>query len=185
MKAAIYARVSTEEQTTDNQNADIKRWLESHNISDDDIVWYRENESAWKLNHQHELARLLGDLRSGRRKFDVLLVWALDRLSRQGIVPLISLINSLRSYGCLIASCKEPWLSPENNMQEVWIAFIAWAANFESSRKSERVKAAHEKARLKGVHIGRPKGKRDQKKRRKSGYYNRWYNKKLPDEYIG
>lgn len=178
MKVAIYARVSTEEQTTSNQDADIKRWLESHSVPDDNTVYYRENESAWKLNHQHELARLLNDLRSGKRKFDVLLIWSLDRLSRQGIVPMISLINSLRSYGCLVASCKEPWLSPENCMQEVFTAFTSWMASYESTRKSERVKAAHERARANGVHIGRPKGKKDKTSRRKSGYYNRWSGKK-------
>jgi putative DNA-invertase from lambdoid prophage Rac len=184
LKVAIYARVSTEDQTTENQTADIVRWLSAHNISNEDVVWYRENESAWKLNHQAELSRLLRDLRTGRRKFDVLLVWALDRLSRQGIVPLISMLNSLRSYGCLISSCKEPWLSPENNMQEAFVAFIAWAAKFESDRKSERVKASHERARSKGVHIGRPKGKKDSTShpRRKSGYYERWAGKKLPAE---
>ena len=184
MKVAIYARVSTDDQTTENQTADIKRWLESHNVPDESITWYRENESAWKLNHQRELAHLLRDLRTGKRKFDELLVWALDRLSRQGIVPLISLLNSLRSYGCLIASCKEPWLSPENNMQEAFVAFIAWAAKFESDRKSERVKASHERARSKGVHIGRPKGKKDKAShpRRKSGYYERWSGKKVSDK---
>lgn len=185
MKVAIYARVSTDEQTTENQYADIRRWLAARNISDENVVWYKENESAWKLNHQSELARLLHDLRTGKRKFDVLLVWALDRLSRQGIVPLISLINSLRSYGCLVASCMEPWMTPENNMQEAFTAWNAWMAKFESDRKSERVRAAHERAREKGVHIGRPSGKHDKTPRRRSGYYQRWAGKKLPGENDG
>lgn len=185
MRVAIYARVSTDEQTTENQYADIRRWLESRNVPDDSITWYKENESAWKLNHQAELSRLLRDLRTGKRKFDVLLVWALDRLSRQGIVPLITLLNSLRSYGCLVASCKEPWLTPENNMQEAFVAFTAWAAKFESDRKSERVRASHEKVRAKGGHIGRPKGKHDKEPRRKSGYYQRWAGKKDPAENDG
>ncbi len=182
MKVAIYARVSTDEQTTDNQTLDLQKWLDGRGVSPEDTTWYKENESAWKLNHQHELARLLNDLRSGKRRFDVLLVWALDRLSRQGIVPLISQINTLRSYGCLLASCKEPWLSPENTMQEAFVAFIAWAAKFESDRKSQRVLAAHAKLRAQGVHIGRPKGKKDKDPRRKSGYYNRWASKKDPAE---
>jgi DNA invertase Pin-like site-specific DNA recombinase len=165
--------------------ADIQRWTDSRNILADKITWYKESESAWKLNHQHELARLMRDLRTGKRKYDVLLVWALDRLSRQGIVPLIMTINALRSYGCLVASCKEPWLTPENNMQEAFVAFTAWAAKFESDRKSERVRAAHEKARANGVHIGRPKGKMDKEPRKKSGYHMRWANKKLSADFNG
>lgn len=182
VKVALYARVSTDEQAIENQYADMQRWLEAHGVSEETVTWYKESESAWKLNHQAELARLMRDLRSGKRKYDVLLVWSLDRLSRQGIVPLISQLNSLRSYGCLIASCKEPWLSPENNMQEAFIAFIAWAAKFESDRKSERVRAAHERVRAKGGHIGRPKGKRDKSPRRRAGYHARWAGKKLSDE---
>ena len=61
----------------------------------------------------------------------------------------------------------------------VFIAFIAWAAKFESDRKSERVRAAHARLRDQGKHIGRPKGAKDKNPngRRKAGYLERWLPK--------
>jgi DNA invertase Pin-like site-specific DNA recombinase len=180
MKVACYLRVSTEQQTVDNQRADVETWLKSHNVGPDDITYYAENESAWKVGHQKELARLLSDLRTGRRKYDVALVWALDRLTRQGIGTILQLINSFKVCGCRVCSIKESFLDVDSSFNEVFTAFIAWAAKYESDRKSERVKAAHARLRLEGKHIGRPMGSKDKPEhpRRKSGYYERWSLKK-------
>ncbi len=57
---------------------------------------------------------------------------------------------------------------------KVFATFIAWAAKFESDRKSERVRAAHAKLREEGKHIGRPKGATDKKRRKLSGYAERY-----------
>ena len=59
---------------------------------------YQEIESAWKSGRQKELARLLSDCKNGRYKFDVVLVWALDRLSREGSAAILNLINALEVY---------------------------------------------------------------------------------------
>jgi len=66
-KVAIYARVSTGEQTTDNQvpvleDAVTRRGWEVYKI-------YEEEASAWRAGHQKELKELLKDVnRGGRRK---------------------------------------------------------------------------------------------------------------------
>ena len=82
---AGYARVSTDEQTADNQVPAIMAWAESHGYNKERVEIYQENESAWRQGHQSELARLLRELRTGRRKYDYLVVFALDRLTRGGI----------------------------------------------------------------------------------------------------
>lgn len=185
MKVACYLRVSTEQQTTDNQVSDFNGWLKSHNVDAADVTYYSENETAWKAGHQKELARLLSDMRSGQKKYDVVLVWALDRLTREGIEVILGYIHSFKLCGARISSIKESFLDMDSSFNEVFIAFIAWAAQFESNRKSERVRAAHAKLREQGVHLGRPKGSKDNpdKKRRRTGYLLRYADPELKAKY--
>lgn len=176
MKVAVYLRVSTRSQTVDNQRSDIESWLATHHVTTESVSYYQENESAWKLNHQHELARLMADIRTGRKHFDYLLIWAMDRLSRQGIGPTFQIINELRSHGCILVSCQEPYLE---SSPDVVAAFVADIARMQSQHKSAQVKAGQARARRQGKHIGRPKGKKDSKRRRKVGYLLRWERKKV------
>jgi putative DNA-invertase from lambdoid prophage Rac len=93
MKAAIYARVSTEEQTTDNQIPVLEKWAKARGW--EIIKIYSEEASAWRAGHQKELA--LKDTRHG--EFDLVLVWALDRLTRVGISAIFQLLDSFAAYG--------------------------------------------------------------------------------------
>jgi DNA invertase Pin-like site-specific DNA recombinase len=177
MKAALYLRVSTTEQNVDNQLPALEAYADSRGWQI--VETYRENESAWRAGHQRELARLLADIRGGKRKYDVLLIWALDRLSRQGIGPLLQLINSFEVYGCHVVSVNENWTHPDAGpMREMFIAMSAWAAKFESDRRSERTKAGLARAIANGKKLGRPAGKKDKGKRKRTGYLLRYANKR-------
>ena len=66
MKAALYLRVSSTEQTTENQVPALQAYAKSRGY--DIVEVYQEQESAWKSGHQKELHRLLSDCRNGRRK---------------------------------------------------------------------------------------------------------------------
>jgi len=177
MKAALYIRVSTTEQNVDNQLPALEAYADSRGWQI--VETYRENESAWRAGHQRELARLLADIRGGKRKYDVLLIWALDRLSRQGIGPLLQLINSFEVYGCHVVSVNENWTHPDAGpMREMFIAMSAWAAKFESDRRSERTKAGLARAIANGKKLGRPAGKKDKGKRKRTGYLLRYANKR-------
>jgi len=70
---------------------------------------YQDSESAWKAGHQKELAKLLGDIRSGQQKYDVVLIWALDRLSREGAAAILNLVNTFKTYGTRVISHQESW----------------------------------------------------------------------------
>jgi putative DNA-invertase from lambdoid prophage Rac len=170
MKCAGYLRVSTGEQTTDNQLPAIRQWCASRGYELSEI--YQENESAWRSGHQHELSRLLADIRSGKRKYDYLVIWSLDRLCRSGIGPIFSLIASFRRYGCQVVSCNESWLETSGPATDLLIAVTKWIAEFESHRRSERVKAGLARIREDGKRINR-RGK-DKKPRRTRGYIERW-----------
>lgn len=166
MNVAAYLRVSTDQQEISNQLPAIEAYCNNHGWQLEGI--YTESESAWRNGHQKELSRLLNDLRTGRRRYDCLLVWALDRLSRQGIGPLLQLINTFEVYDCHVISVNESWTHPEAGpMREMFIAMSAWAAKFESDRRSERTRAGLDRVRANGQKLGRPVGAKDSKKRRK------------------
>ena len=165
MKIAAYLRVSTDEQTTDNQLPAIKDYCKSHWWPDPEV--YQENESAWKSGHQAELARLLRELRTGRRRYDYLVVYALDRLTRGGIRAIFPLLDAFEGQNCKVVSVSEGWIPDTGALRDVFISFVSWAAQYESTRKSQNTKAGLERARLNGHFPGRPKGSKDKVKRLK------------------
>lgn len=181
MRVAAYLRVSTQEQTTANQSPAIEAWVKSrgHEL----VEVYQENESAWRSGHQKELARLLNHLRSGRRKYDILLVWSLDRLTRAGIAAILSLVNTFKSYGCQVISIQESWTEQAGPMAELLYSITAWVAEFESQRRSERVKAGQARALREGKRLGRPAGSKDKQLRRTTGYHLRYANVELREKY--
>ena len=61
-------------------------------------------------------------------------------------------------------------MDKENLNKELFISMLAFVASFESSRKSERIKDALERKKKQGLPIGKPKGAKDTKPRRKRGY---------------
>jgi putative DNA-invertase from lambdoid prophage Rac len=99
-KVVIYLRVSSSEQSVENQLPALEQWVSSRGHELVDI--YQEAESARRNGHQMELARLRDHAR--RRKFDIVLVWALDRLSREGAAAILNLVNTFKVYGVQVIS---------------------------------------------------------------------------------
>ncbi len=162
-KASIYVRVSTGAQDTANQLSVLKDWAKRRGF--EIIRVYSEEESAWKAGHQRELARLLQD--SGKRKFDVLLVWALDRLSREGSLAILSLVNRLKISGVKVISYQESWTEAPGELAELLYALTGWVARMESQRRSERTRAGLARVKAQGKRLGRPPGSKDRRKRRR------------------
>lgn len=162
MKVALYARVSTDQgQTTENQLQDLKAYASRRGWEISTV--YQENESAWKAGHQVELARAIADGRHGR--FQVLLVWALDRLSREGSLAILSLVDRLGKHGVKIISLQEPWTEAPGELGDVMLAMAGWVARQESIRRSERTKAGLRRLVAEGKKLGRPAGSTDKKQR--------------------
>lgn len=162
MKPVIYSRVSYSTQVTDNQILQLTSWAESKGWGTP--VVYKETESAWKAGHQHVLASLLDDAR--KQKFDTLLVWALDRLSREGSLAILSLIHRLKTFGVKVISFQESWTEVPGELADVLYAIAGWVARMESQRRSERTKAGLERVKKNGKKLGRPKGAQDKRKRK-------------------
>ena len=173
MKVACYLRVSSNDQSTDNQRPALEQFCQGRGWEITAI--YRENESAWKQGHQRELARLLNDVRSGKRKYDVVLCWALDRLSRQGAASILNLVNTFKAHGCRVISLQESWTELPGELGEVLFAIAGWVARMESQRRSERTRAGLARAVKEGKRLGRPKGSHDKNKRSSGGYLLRYH----------
>ncbi|MFC2019843.1 recombinase family protein [Chloroflexota bacterium] len=94
---------------------------------------YEEKESAWKNGHQRELANLIADAR--HRKFQAVLVWALDRLSREGSLAILSLIQKLSTCGVKVLSYQESWTEAPGELAELLYAIAGWVARMESERR--------------------------------------------------
>jgi len=178
-KIVIYTRVSTKDQTTENQLPVLEKRVTDRGYELVEI--YSENESAWHRGHQRELARLFNDLR--RRKVDICLVWSLDRLSRQGVAAILNLVDRFKRHGVKVISFQESWTEAPGDMAELLYAITGWVANFESRRRSERTKAGLARAVAEGKKLGRPKGSRDKKKRGRTGYLLRYAHADLQEKY--
>ncbi len=174
IKAVIYARVSTAEQDTKNQTPVLERWANQLRFNDlgqigealKVVKVYQEAETAWKDGHQRELARLLAD--ASRGQFKVVLVWALDRLTRQGINAQFEIMSKLGRFGVLVYSYQETWtLTPTKAEYDLLLAISAYIAQSSSKRNSERTKAGIARKRAQGWHPGRPKGSRDSYQRKR------------------
>jgi DNA invertase Pin-like site-specific DNA recombinase len=98
------------------------------------------------------LNRLLADAR--RRRFDVIVVWSLDRLGRS-LKHLVGLLDDLHAMGVGIISLREglDWTTPSGRLQAQLLAMIA---EFERARLRERVLAGLARARRDGKRLGRP-----------------------------
>lgn len=169
-KVIIYLRVSSSEQTVENQLPALEKWVadKGHEL----IEVYSEAESAWRSGHQKELSRLFADLPKHRP--DICLTWALDRLTREGIGRIFELINRFKLHNVQVISLQESWTEVGGPMADLLYAITAWVAEFESKRRSERTLAGLARALREGKRLGRPKGGRDKKKRKRIGYLLRY-----------
>ena len=166
MKFAIYCRVSTEDQTLDQQrNACIRRCE-----SDGHTYEIYEEKISGAKETRPQLDYMLQDIR--KRKLDGVMVWKLDRLGRSSI-HLMQLIAEFNNKGVPFISLTEGF-DTSTSMGRFTCTILAAMAQMERENISERVKLKQAYLRSKGVHIGRPKGAKDLKPRRKAGYNVRW-----------
>jgi DNA invertase Pin-like site-specific DNA recombinase len=157
-RAVFYIRTSKKEQHVENQLPALEQFAKLHDLQV--VKIYAEQESAWLVGHQREWQRMTHD--ASCRHFDVVVVWALDRVCREGISAIFLKIRTLKQYGVTILSHQEPWLEGLGDMRDLFIALLSWVANFESKRRSERTKAGIAQKRL---HGGGRRGS-DKKKRK-------------------
>lgn len=156
MKTAIYARVSTQDQEPENQLLEVRRYCEARGWTAQPFgtpaVEYVDRISG-ATDRRPALDQLVADAK--RRKFEVLVVWRLDRLGRN-LRHLILLIDELQQLGIAFVSLHEgiDATTPAGRLQ---LHILAAIAEFERARIQERVKAGLARARSQGKCLGRPR----------------------------
>jgi len=165
MKVCLYARVSLDEsnkadrryQEPENQLQPLRDWAKRQGW-----VVYREfiDKGSGADPNRTQFRKMLHEAMMLR--FNTILVWKLDRFSRETMSQVVGRIEKLRSRTIAIMSLTESWLDTrkENPMSEMIIAIMAWAAAEERRKISERTKAGIAKLRA----IGQWKGGRPKKK---------------------
>lgn len=165
--AALWARVSTAYQDEENQVPAMRQFAEHHGHVVKQV--YRLTDaSAFTGKHREVLQLALDDAYRGQ--FKVLIVWAIDRISREGIEDVLKLYREFRERGVTLVSVQEPWLNGSDATVELLAAISAWVARQESVRRSERIKAGLATRRAKGLQVGgRAPGAKDVKPRVRRG----------------
>jgi putative DNA-invertase from lambdoid prophage Rac len=170
MNAAAWLRVSTEEQTTENQRAELVALAAAR--GDALVAEYDVTASAWKGNHVNAWAGLVRDARAGQ--FQRVYVWSLDRVSREGPGAALAALNSLSVVGVDVVSAREPWLEQTGETRELLVSIFAFVAKWESTRRSERVRAGLARRKAAGLPLGRQPGAKDKAPRKRAGYAERY-----------
>ncbi|OGR14610.1 MAG: hypothetical protein A2341_07565 [Deltaproteobacteria bacterium RIFOXYB12_FULL_58_9] len=149
MTAALYLRVSTDEQTVENQRADLERLAAARGFTD--VTVYEETESAAK--DRAVLSQMMTSIRAG--KHSTIIVWAIDRLHRS-MVGAVNTVLELDRLGVRIVSVREPWLDTVGPVRELLVAIFGWVAQQERERLRERTVAGMQRAQRAGKRVGRP-----------------------------
>jgi DNA invertase Pin-like site-specific DNA recombinase len=149
MRAALYARVSTADQTCENQLLELRRYVTARGWTGEE---YLDHGVSGAKDRRPALDTLVRDAR--RRRFDVLVCWRLDRLGRN-LRHLILLLDELQAVGVAFVSLQEgiDATTPAGRLQ---LHVLGAIAEFERARIAERVKAGLARARAKGQRLGRP-----------------------------
>lgn len=142
-----------EGQDAENQLLELRRYAKAQKWK---VVEFIDYETG-KHSDREQLHALFAA--ASRKEFDLVLVWALDRLSREGILGTLTHIKNLKDYGVQFESFTEPQFRTTGPFGEVFaelmIALAAWMAKQERLRISERTKAGLARASAQGRIGGR------------------------------
>jgi DNA invertase Pin-like site-specific DNA recombinase len=174
-KIALYARVSTSEQTVENQKIRLIEYADKNGYSYD---LFEETESTRKTRPVKQ--SLLARLRN--HEYDAVVVFKLDRWARSStelILDTKGLID--KGIGFISISDNLDFSTAAGKLQ---FAILSAFAEFERELIRERTIEGLRRAKLQGKQAGRPKGRKDSKKRKKSGYILREARKRQKSDEI-
>ena len=154
MKVAIYCRVSTsdKDQNPDTQWFPLKEFVQAQGW--EPFGQYIDLVPATDLVRRTEWRQLLND--ASKRRFDLLLVWRMDRAFRS-VLDAATTLERLRTRGVGLRSFSEPWLDTTSPFGEALYYITVAYAQLERGILRERVKAGMERAKKQGHKIGRPR----------------------------
>jgi DNA invertase Pin-like site-specific DNA recombinase len=155
-RAALYLRVSTDEQTTENQRLELSAVAE---------------RAGWTIVETYEDAGISGakgrDKRpafdklckdAARRRFDVVAVWSVDRLGRS-LQDLVAFLSDIHGFGIELY-LHQQGIDTTTPAGKVMFQMLGVFAEFERAMIRDRVKSGLIRAKANGVTLGRPQQNR-------------------------
>jgi len=152
-RVAIYTRVYTDNQTTENQLlalrqiAERRGWNVVHVYDDNGVSGAKDRKQRPSFD------AMLND--AGRRKFDIVMAWAIDRLGRS-LIDLLGTVQHLEAVGVDLYLDQQN-IDTTTPAGKLMFQICGAFAEFERSMIQQRIKAGLKRAIAKGVKVGRPK----------------------------
>jgi len=150
LRVALYARVSTVDQTCENQLRDLTEYVRQRGWPE--AVEYVDHGVSGAKDRRPALDKLMAAVK--RRQVDVLVVAAFDRVGRS-VKHLVEVLDVLGHYGVTFISLREG-IDTETSIGRAVYTIIAAIAALERDLIRERVQAGLRRARAEGRRLGRP-----------------------------
>lgn len=154
MHVALYARVSTDDQTCENQLLELRRYVAARGWT---AVEYVDDGVSGAKDRRPALDRLTADVK--RHKVDAVVCWRLDRLGRN-LRHLVLLLDDWQARGVAFVTLGEG-IDTSTAAGRLVAGVLASIAEFERARIQERIRAGLARARAQGVRLGRPRRRID------------------------
>ena len=163
MKVAIYTRVSKDEKDKEskrfqdpaNQLEPLKEFCKNMKW---EIKYIFTDKRSGADSNRPEFKRMLAEAR--QHHFDLLLVWSLDRFSREPLLNTLSYLQQLKHHNISLKSYTENIDTREGGTQELIMVILMWLAQEERSKISRRTKAGIQRRKNLGVWKGGRPNKR-------------------------
>ena len=151
-RCAIYGRVSTDSQTTDNQILELKKIAELKGY----IVTEIFTDEGISGAKGREIRTGFDNIIKGaiKKDFDLILCWSVDRLGRS-LQHLVSFLNEIHSVGCDLY-IHQSGIDTSTPSGKMMFQMCGVFAEFELGMIRNRVISGQQRAKSQGIHIGRP-----------------------------
>jgi DNA invertase Pin-like site-specific DNA recombinase len=151
MRAAIYLRVSTDDQTTENQERELRATAEraGHEV----VAVYRDEGISGSKGRDKRPGFDAMHRDAARRKFDMVMAWSVDRLGRS-LQDLLALMMELRSLK-IDLFLHQQGLDTTTPAGKMMFQVLGSFAEYERDMIRARVKAGIARAKAQGKHCGR------------------------------
>jgi DNA invertase Pin-like site-specific DNA recombinase len=164
LRVAVYARVSTDDKGQDplNQLLELREFAVRQGWA---VVHEYIDEATAKNGERPAFKQMWVDV--AKHRFDILLFWSLDRLTREGTYKTLTYLRRLTDAGVKFKSYTEQYIDSLGAFSDAIIGVLAAVAAQERIRISERTKAGLARTRAQGTKLGRPTAEVDLRKLRR------------------